>query len=176
MLWLTVVNISISAYIYISMSTYWTIFLSDNSTRKDFTFSGISRWPSEKFLLPLPNTQVLNTYFSCLYTVPTPVPHTQFHETMHMVNSKHYNTVCLFSGTDDKKVKINSTLPWHPFSMLFIPQTVATKLKAHNCIQRLCMLRHYNYPSLELIDLKLSRKDNAPVHKVYSLQSFEWKS
>lgn len=31
-----------------------------------------------------------------------------------------------------------------------LPQTTAAKMEAHNCLEWFCMLKHYDFPSLEL--------------------------
>lgn len=36
------------------------------------------------------------------------------------------------------------------WTSVFFPQTVTKKLETHNCTSCLCMLYHYNFPSLEL--------------------------
>lgn len=62
------------------------------------------------------------------------------------------------------------TCPSHPYVVL--PQTVTTKLEAHNCLACLCMLLDYNFPSLELRGPNLFQHDNVPAHKVSSITCF----
>lgn len=41
--------------------------------------------------------------------------------------------------------------------LMLLPQMAATKMKALNCIQRLCMLQHYILTSLELRDRPVAK-------------------